>query len=122
MAEEKKKEIFTHEMPWDIYAMSFSNRADHRFRLAVGSYIEDYANRVSIVQLQEETNKFVERASFEHPYPATKVMWIPDKTGKYPDLVATTGDYLRLWQVGSSGVQQTKLLNNVSPFRLFLIP
>lgn len=42
-------------------------------------------------------------------------MWIPDKEGTRPDLLATTGDYLRLWEVTGSGEIKSKcLLNNVS--------
>ena len=31
----------------------------------------------------------------------------------YPDLVATSGDYLRIWRVGNSEVRLEALLNNV---------
>ncbi len=54
------------------------------------------------------------RFTFQHPYPATKVMFIPDKDCTRPDLLATTGDFLRIWHVGEDGVQLQKLLNNVS--------
>jgi WD repeat-containing protein 68 len=51
----------------------------------------------------------------QHPYPATKIMWIPDRVGDKPDLLGTTGDYMRLWQVGESGDVSLKcLLNNVT--------
>ena len=39
------------------------------------------------------------RASFVHPYPATKVMFLPEVQTNWSDLVATTGDYLRLWEI-----------------------
>lgn len=93
------REIYTYECDWDAYSLAWSNRADNLFRLAVGSYIVDYANTVNIVQLVEtDTGLDLEkRGSFDHPYPPTKVMWSPSNTG--PDLLATTGDYLRLWEV-----------------------
>lgn len=34
--------------------------------------------------------------------------------GVYPDLVATSGDYLRVWRVSDSDVRLECLLNNVS--------
>ena len=99
---------------------------DRGFRLALGSFVEEYANRVSIIQrrdayekavgtgvgrdrtaqaLQRKAGKdpndssaFVQVAGFEHPYPATKILWSPDKTARR-DLLATTGDYLRVWSV-----------------------
>ena len=55
--------------------------------------------QVQIVGLEEENSEFVCRNTFDHPYPTTKVMWIPDSKGAYPDLLATSGDYLRIWRV-----------------------
>jgi hypothetical protein len=110
----RKKEIYTYTAPWPIYGMNWSVRADKKFRLALGSFVEDYTNKVEIVQLNEETSEFVSRGSFSHSYPATKIMWMPDKMGTHSDLLATTGDYLRLWEVGDNGVELKSLLNNVS--------
>lgn len=92
--------------------MNWTVRADQKFRLALGSFMEDYTNKVEIVQLNEETSEFQSKGSFNHPYPATKLMWVPDKVGTHSDLLATTGDYLRLWEVGENGVEQKCLLNN----------
>jgi len=33
---------------------------------------------VQIVSLDEDTADFVSRNTFDHPYPTTKIMWIPD--------------------------------------------
>ena len=52
------------------------------YRLAVGSFVEEYNNKVQIVQLDEETSDFVVRSTFDHPYPTTKIMWIPDSVSK----------------------------------------
>lgn len=47
-------------------------------------------------------------------------MYLPEVTldsqqkGVYPDLVATSGDYLRVWRVSDSDVRLECLLNNVS--------
>jgi len=94
--------------------MSWTVRPEQRFRLALGSFIEEYANKVQIVQLSETSGEFRQTAIFDHPYPTTKIMWIPDKVGTRPDMLATTGDYLRLWEVqpGTNAVSMRKLLNN----------
>ena len=34
--------------------------------------------QVQIIYLDEETTEFVVRATFDHPYPTTKIIWIPD--------------------------------------------
>jgi WD repeat-containing protein 68 len=114
-----RKEIYTYEAPWLIYGMNWSVRPDKKFRLALGSFIEDYNNRVEIVQLNEENGNFQVTNTFVHPYPTTKIQWIPDKLGSREDLLATSGDYLRLWKVEQSNEQQANqsvkmsaLLNN----------
>lgn len=110
----KRAEIYTYEAPWPIYGMNWSVRSDKKFRVAIGSFIEEVRNKVEIVQLNDETGKFVAdpKLSFNHPYPTTKIMFIPDKDGQKPDLMATTGDYLRIWQICEDRVQLKSGLNN----------
>jgi WD repeat-containing protein 68 len=40
-------------------------------------------------------------------------MWIPDKGCTKRDLLATTGDYLRLWSCEDNTIKMDKLLNSV---------
>lgn len=42
----KRKEIYKYEAPWPIYGMNWSVRTDKRFRLALGSFVEEYNNKV----------------------------------------------------------------------------
>eukprot|EP01117_Protostelium_nocturnum_P013957 TRINITY_DN5262_c0_g1_i2.p1 TRINITY_DN5262_c0_g1~~TRINITY_DN5262_c0_g1_i2.p1 ORF type:complete len:327 (+),score=86.68 TRINITY_DN5262_c0_g1_i2:143-1123(+) len=113
MEEKRRKEIYTYQSPWPIYGLSWSSRPNQRFRLALGSNLKDYTNKVDIVQLNEE-NEFEVKGSFDHSYPATKVMWQPPRSSNGPDLLGTTGDYLRLWEVkeGKREVSLKSLLNN----------
>lgn len=108
-----KKEIYTYEAPWLIYGMNWSTRPSPKFRLAVGSFIEDYKNQVELIQLDEDSGTFTSVGSFLHPYPTTKIMFVPDKAGSREDLLATTGDYLRIWKVnGRDDIKMVCLLNN----------
>ena len=66
-----------------------------------------------MIQLDDDVQGFVSRGRFDHPYPTTRIMWIPDKQARHPDMIATTGDYLRLWDVTDSGMNLKALLNNV---------
>ena len=91
---------FRYEAPWTVFSMNWSVRPDKRFRLALGSFVEEYNNKVQIVQLDENASEFAAKSTFDHPYPTTKIMWIPDTKGTYPDLLATSGDYLRVWRAG----------------------
>ena len=65
--------------------------------------------------MDDESGKFHTdpNLTFKHPYPATKVMFIPDKDSARSDLLATTGDFLRIWHVDDDGVRLEKLLNTV---------
>jgi WD repeat-containing protein 68 len=44
----KRKEIYKYEAQWTVYSMNWSVRPDKRFRLALGSFIEEYNNKVFI--------------------------------------------------------------------------
>ena len=44
----KRKEIYKYEAPWTIYGTSWSVRHDKKFRLAIGSFIEEYNNKVQV--------------------------------------------------------------------------
>eukprot|EP00250_Pteridium_aquilinum_P003193 c13513_g1_i1 orf=193-1215(-) len=110
----KRSEIYTYEASWQIYGMNWSVRKDKRFRLGIGSFLEDRNNKVDIVQLDERTGAFKSdpKLSFEHPYPPTKIMFIPDKECQKPDLLATTGDFLRIWEVNEEKVVLKSLMSN----------
>lgn len=86
--------------------------------MAVSSFVEQYANQVQVIDLVANTSSPPAPGSaappqppfilspvctLEHPYPATKVDWIPDEGGVHPSLVATTGDFLRIWDVSPDG-------------------
>ena len=44
-----KKEIYTYEAPWTIYGMNWSIKTNSSdFRLAIGSFVEEYCNKVRV--------------------------------------------------------------------------
>lgn len=56
-------------------------------------------------------------ASFDHPYPTTRIQWAPEGLAREKDLIATSGDYFRLWNASAAADGEVKLegvLNNVS--------
>jgi len=107
-----KKEIYTCESDWMIYGMNWSVRPDKPYRLAIGSFIDSHTNKVRVTQLNDKTGVFEQKAEFDHPYPTTKIMWIPDKSATRADLLGTTGDKMRIWEVTDDGVKSRSLLNN----------
>jgi hypothetical protein len=48
-----RKEIYTYQAPWTVYAMSWSRRGEGRnkFRMAIGSFKEEYSNEIKLIQL-----------------------------------------------------------------------
>ena len=94
-----------------------------QFRLAIGSYVEQYSNSVSIIKKAPTDNdlgqSLYKAGEFDHPYPCTRINWTPAVGIGSRDILATTGDYLRVWSVEDTGddkggVNVTKecLLNN----------
>lgn len=115
----------TYDSPYPLYATAFSSsssssRSPHHHRIAVGSFIEEYNNRVDILSFDEETLtlKPNPNLSFEHPYPPTKLMFHPNPSAsaaarKSSDLLASSGDYLRLWEIrDNNSIEPLSVLNN----------
>lgn len=112
--------------------------------MAIGSYVERYSNSIQIIkkkpsdQSNDDVNnttgggggdafhssqdsQMFKACEFDHPYPCTKVLWNPDTSSNGRDLVATTGDYLRLWSLDDDGsgtgtmtAKKEVMLNSVS--------
>jgi len=111
-----RKEIYTYQAPWTIFAMSWSQRLDSntQFRLAAGSYVEQYSNSVQIIKRtfgsSSHEGRFYKACEFEHPYPCTKILWSPDQSQGGRDILATSGDYLRIWNLSDDGSQRGTLI------------
>ncbi|GJJ74532.1 DDB1- and CUL4-associated factor 7 [Entomortierella parvispora] len=110
-----RKEILNYSAPWPVYGLDWSNQPTEReaLRLAVGSFIEDGSNKIQIITLPEfagvdgkeynpnSMSDWIPIAETNHQqYPVTKIKWEPYRSGHHAtDLLATTGDYLRLWEL-----------------------
>lgn len=81
-----------------------SDVSDTAAEKQVLTWLDFVVLQVQLVGLDEESSEFICRNTFDHPYPTTKLMWIPDTKGVYPDLLATSGDYLRVWRVSRCSV------------------
>merc|ERR1711937_497407 len=80
----------------------WSSRKDKKFRLAAGSFVEEYVNKIEILYLDETKGELGmphPSLSFNHPFPATKIMFIPEKGTGSPDLLATSSDCLRIYKI-----------------------
>jgi WD repeat-containing protein 68 len=54
---ERKGEVFSYQAPWPIYGMGWSQLRSKPFRLAVGSFIEEYTNKVGDSHPNQQTTK-----------------------------------------------------------------
>lgn len=116
----------THEAPYPLYslAISPSPTRSHHYRIAVGSFIETYNNRVDILSFDPETlslKPLHPSLSFDHPYPPTKLMFHPTSSSSSsspsnpnpnPNLLASSGDFIRLWDLRDHSIEQLCVLNN----------
>ncbi|KAI4300512.1 hypothetical protein L6164_033882 [Bauhinia variegata] len=105
--------VHTYTAQWPIYALGWSIRRDKNPRLAIGSFLEDYSNKVELVHFNYDTFNFTTdpRLVFDHPYAPTNLMFFPSEDTGNPDIVATSGDYLRLWEIHEERIELKSLLN-----------
>lgn len=106
-------------------APGHQHRPRSSFRLGLGSLTDDYRNRIAIVGLQDERvlveddyapdfgdsyyPDFVTLVEAHHGYPATSLQWQPASANTFAwaqkptqsELLATTGDALRVWEYAS---------------------
>lgn len=110
---ERKTGVYTYIGQWPIYSVAWSVRNDKRSRLAIGSFLEDYSNKVELVQFNLHTSDFTtdNRLVFDHPYAPTNLMFFPSEDTSNPDMIATSGDYLRLWEIHDDHIELKSLLN-----------
>ncbi|KAF5731316.1 WD40 protein [Tripterygium wilfordii] len=109
----------TYDSPHPLYSLALSSTPSriqpHHQTVAVGSFIEDFNNRVDILSFDPETLSLKPNPSlsFEHPYPPTKLMFHPSSLRKSAsDLLASSGDFLRLWEIRDTSIEPLSVLNN----------
>ncbi|CAM8962716.1 unnamed protein product [Rhodiola kirilowii] len=119
----KKTGVHTYVAQWRIYSMAWSMRRHHHHhhhhRLAIGSFLEDYSNRVELLKFNPDTSDFStsSRLLFDHPYAPTNLSFFPSADSSNPDLIATSGDFIRLWEIHDDHIELKSLLNgNKSEF------
>ncbi|KAK0714228.1 WD40-repeat-containing domain protein [Apiosordaria backusii] len=105
--------------PWALYAFDWCKWApqgNSAGKVAIGSYLEDGHNFIQILDAQVSptpsdvyspagsryTMDFTRIAEATHSYPVTRLLWEPPSSQKQStDLLATSGDHLRLWSLPS---------------------
>ncbi|RBQ93394.1 hypothetical protein VDGD_01209 [Verticillium dahliae] len=118
--------------PWALYAFDWCKwtpQGNSAGKLAVGSYLEDGHNFIQILDTHvvpspsdgqqsggaKHSLEFSKIAEATHSYPVTRLLWEPPSSQKQStDLLATSGDHLRLWSLPSESAptQQSNSINN----------
>ncbi|KAL1918166.1 uncharacterized protein VTP21DRAFT_3432 [Calcarisporiella thermophila] len=118
----ERKHVLRYDASWPIYGLDWSRRPSEQeaWRLALGSLMEDCVNKLQVVTLPEyvasvevhsSRGDFAVLAETDIGYPVTKVLWEPWKGGSSStDLLATTSDFVRIWELGSSESEDNNLV------------
>ncbi|MCJ1431857.1 hypothetical protein MMC27_001212 [Xylographa pallens] len=107
--------------PWAVYAFDWckwpvaqQGLGDSAGKMAIGSYLEDGHNYIQILDTRIVPDpepdstpgapqygiEFIKTAEATHSYPVTRILWEPEYSMKQScDLLATSGDHLRLWSL-----------------------
>ncbi|KAG2223220.1 hypothetical protein INT45_006101 [Circinella minor] len=107
------KEIYQYDAPWPLYALDWCKIPNERkgFRMAIGSLIEESNNKLQVIARTDTLEganayssqpapDFTVMAETDVYYPTTRVLWEPWRSDSWrSDLLATTGDILRIWQL-----------------------
>lgn len=105
--------LYKTTVPFEIFALSFSNKPSYPFRMALGSFIEKPENKISIIQFDKSKGTFRENLTFNHKFPSSKIMWIPDQEDKHPDLLVTSGENLKIWTINDNS--SAELTSSLKP-------
>lgn len=120
--EKSKKEIYEFETGYPVFSIDWDWRKPGTRRLAFTSFLENMNNKVNIISLEEESGTLQNVCSFNHSYPPTKVMWMPYPRNDKSDLLATSGDVLRIWEVKDKKVQLKSNLQGQTPGSEYVAP
>ncbi|PNS14267.1 DDB1 and CUL4-associated factor 7 [Sphaceloma murrayae] len=114
--------------PWATYAYDWCkwpvSSGGSCGKMALGSYLEDPHNFIQILDTQAVPQEglhggssygieFTKTAEATCAYPVTRISWEPPSSQKQStDLLATSGDHLRLWSLPPS--QPSNVTNNIN--------
>ncbi|OJD11976.1 hypothetical protein AJ78_07359 [Emergomyces pasteurianus Ep9510] len=118
--------------PWAVYALDWCKwpappGGSSFGKIAVGSYLEDSHNYIQILSAQRAASEapeahdgnpgldFIKTAEATHSYPVTRILWEPPSSQKQStDLLATSGDHLRLWSLPADSHSQSYMSNSIN--------
>ncbi|SAM02945.1 hypothetical protein [Absidia glauca] len=143
---QSEKEVYQYDAPWPVYAMDWSKATTEKegYRLALGSFMEEHTNKMQVVTRgdlaaldeMERTRRdyydstkyeqdFVPLAEVDSYYPITKVLWEPRKNARDSDILVSSSDYLRVWELSDAPARYDGSINSrrnyTEPYRQTLV-
>ncbi|KAI0986341.1 hypothetical protein GJ496_005822 [Pomphorhynchus laevis] len=99
-----------------LYAMNWSQRPDHKFRIGFCQCLDEARNQIEVIEFDSNGDSNV-CCSINNGFPATKLMFIPDENLIFPDLFIATDNFLRIYKIeNNSSIEiECKLKNMKEP-------
>eukprot|EP00767_Chilomastix_cuspidata_P002381 gnl/Chilomastix_cuspidata/2507.p1 GENE.gnl/Chilomastix_cuspidata/2507~~gnl/Chilomastix_cuspidata/2507.p1 ORF type:complete len:331 (+),score=155.58 gnl/Chilomastix_cuspidata/2507:37-1029(+) len=94
-----QKQKYEYKTDWPIFCVNWSERADKPFRVAISSFKEEYSNSFQICRLNVDEDVIEKVSEMPHPYPVTNLQFLPKPSVQDLDLVASSGDFLRIYEI-----------------------
>ncbi|CAD6573357.1 MAG: hypothetical protein TREMPRED_000785 [Tremellales sp. Tagirdzhanova-0007] len=110
--------LLQYESHYPLYGISFSHSTHHPHRVALSTLVTGATNKLIIVEPSnpqqssyDPSTDFQQLTQSNLAFPATKVGWEPQQSlagasheegGGRGELLATTGDVLRIWELGKN--------------------
>ncbi|PWA51506.1 protein TRANSPARENT TESTA GLABRA 1 [Artemisia annua] len=100
----------THTSTHTLYSTAISPSPSHH--IATGTFIEQHTNHINILSFNPDSLTITPNPSlsFTHPYPPTKLMFHPNCVPS--NLLASSGDFLRVYDVGENSTELVSVFNN----------
>eukprot|EP00767_Chilomastix_cuspidata_P004102 gnl/Chilomastix_cuspidata/4231.p2 GENE.gnl/Chilomastix_cuspidata/4231~~gnl/Chilomastix_cuspidata/4231.p2 ORF type:complete len:330 (+),score=137.78 gnl/Chilomastix_cuspidata/4231:1525-2514(+) len=83
---------------WMAYCACWSERLESSHTLAISSFKEDYSNCFQVIGMNSSTSELEVRAEKSHPYPISKLQFMPNPCPNDLDLIVSSGDFLRIYE------------------------
>jgi WD repeat-containing protein 68 len=104
-----QNEFYSYKSKMPIYSLAFSTKKDNTLRLAIGSLNRNPdpqvtpMNYIEIIELKKNGSKLKRTSKFEQKIPPSKILFFPDHSSANPDLLITSSDTLKIWEILENG-------------------
>lgn len=101
--------LYTYKSKLPLYSLAFSTKKDNTLRMAIGSLNRNPdpekppMNYVEVIELNSDGRKLKRTSKFEQKIPPTKMLFFPDHSSANPDLLITSSDTLKIWEILDNG-------------------